>query len=431
MIFRKRAAPLTPIPEPPSGLSTFRVQVGAITVEGLAREDCGSAVEVILGAVSMADPKDLVDGLRYSHGSWYFNLHQTARKSFRVSAVDLSGPGLEFSTWDLSYAATLLAVQSTWSKSVSETAWSPVKLGQTLRVSPSALDMPRVTLRREEPTEPNDSGWVVGPGAAADQEVLPVHDVIRRRGNLARALTLPVGARVETAGKKLVSIYAASDRFCWGVRDGLIGMEIPTPKSLARRWAVVSAVKTALGYGDSCNGSQNHMYHDDGGGNWVAMDVLDDQRALLYGHDHEASENVLSGTGGDSDVEMNLLAKTPDWWNAGLPREGVPIGFVFGFEGGSWARAEYDHADGFLSVGFPMKSDEALAEEIVDWIGDASRRSGTRHIPAPADLTAAISEGANITVEVLGAICGPGIGDLEAGVAAARNFLEPKNSSAD
>ena len=96
---------------------------------------------------------------------------------------------------------------------------------------------------------------------------------------------------------------------------------------------------------------------------------LDDGRAVLWGFHTQHSQTA----GAD------LLGGSPDW--IGQPEvrqrlEADELGFVYGAFNGTWARASYPGdpwepaEDGFAQIGEWITSDEAAADEMVEWVAE-------------------------------------------------------------
>jgi hypothetical protein len=204
----------------------------------------------------------------------------------------------------------------------------------------------------------------------------------------------------------------------------LVPVDLPAPNELRNRWAAYAAVMAALGFGDLSNATPQRWHYDDAGGNWAELVLLDDGRALLFGHDGEYSETYFREAAEYfEEEETDLLADAPDWWGSVLPRgEDLWIGFVYGFENDVWQRADYDLEDGFESVGNPAFFDARLQDLVAEFINGRGTDAGIEHTPASDAITALSERGPLLTEEDLAAVFGPVSGDLVAGVAAARAF---------
>jgi hypothetical protein len=204
----------------------------------------------------------------------------------------------------------------------------------------------------------------------------------------------------------------------------LVPVDLPAPNELRNRWAAYAAVMAALGFGDLCNATPQRWHYDDAGGNWAELILLHDGRALLFGHDGEYSETYFREAAAYfEEEETNLLADAPDWWGSVLPQgEDLWIGFVYGFEGDVWQRADYDLEDGFESVGNPAFSDARLQDLVAEFIRGRGTDAGVDHSPDCIAVAKLVERGPSLTTEDLAAVFGPVSGDLSAGVSAAQAF---------
>ena len=204
----------------------------------------------------------------------------------------------------------------------------------------------------------------------------------------------------------------------------LVTVDLDPPYLLRGRWAAVSAIRTALDYGrswDCCANGPDWHYHD-GGGNWMQLTLLDGDRAVLFGNDHEYSDTYFREAAEEfGEPETDLLAGTPDWFEEAFER---PIayerwyGFIYGFDDGGWRRAEYVQSDGFTSVGLPAASAETAATTISYDVSKGDEKAA----PSPEAVHTLLSAGADLTEAQLAAVALSDSVDLAAGVAAARRF---------
>jgi hypothetical protein len=204
----------------------------------------------------------------------------------------------------------------------------------------------------------------------------------------------------------------------------LVPVDLPTPNELRNRWSAYAAVMAALGFGDLCNATPQRWHYDDAGGNWAELVLLDDGRALLFGHDGEYSETYFREAAAYfEEEETDLLADAPDWWGSVLPQgEDLWIGFVYGFEHDAWQRADYDLEDGFESVGNPALSEGRFHDLVGEFIRGRGTDAGVDHTPGSAAVAKLVERGPLVTTEDLAAVFGPVSGDLPAGVSAAKAF---------
>ncbi len=204
----------------------------------------------------------------------------------------------------------------------------------------------------------------------------------------------------------------------------LVNVELDHPNVLRNRWAADAAVMAALGFVNVSHAEGRRWHYDDSGGNWADLVMLDDGRAVLFGHDHEYSDTYFREAAAYfQEDETDLLADAPDWWGTVLPTgEDQWIGFVYGFDGTSWSRADYAINDGFASVNVPACSTERLHEMVNEFVEGAAGDAGVEHATDSAAIDSLIELGPAITVEALTNLFGPVPHDAAAGVIAASAF---------
>ncbi|MGI5195752.1 proteophosphoglycan 5 [Streptomyces sp. CA-288835] len=206
---------------------------------------------------------------------------------------------------------------------------------------------------------------------------------------------------------------------------GLVTLDLPAPTQLRGRWAAFAAVLAARGWGSGCCARASVWHYDDGGGNWVDLYHLGEDRAVMLGNDHEYSETYY-GPAAEyfGEEETDLLAGAPDWWRPVVSRAMATdeyVGFVYGFDGARWQRAEYDLPDGFLSVGLPALNDDRIHKSVISHTRGAPGLGGAE---PPADaIDALIAADGDVTEAHVTAVIGKGGWDAAAGAAAAREFL--------
>ena len=204
----------------------------------------------------------------------------------------------------------------------------------------------------------------------------------------------------------------------------LVDVELDAPNTLRNRWAAHAAVMAALGHEALSNATAQRWHYDDAGGNWADLVLLDGGRAVLFGHDHEYTETYFREAAVYfQEEETDLLAEAPDWWGSVLPTgEDQWIGFVYGFDGTSWSRADYQLDDGFASVAVPACSDERLHELITEFVNGAARCAGLEHTVEPTAIDALVALGPAITADALATLFGQLERDTQAACAAAQAF---------
>jgi hypothetical protein len=201
----------------------------------------------------------------------------------------------------------------------------------------------------------------------------------------------------------------------------MITLDLPTPGRMRPRWAAFAAVLAARGWGDGCRADGPRWHYDDGGGNWCDL-VVSGDRAVLVGHDHEYSDTYFR-TAAEyfQEEETDLLAGAPDWWAPpaeAAMAEGSWVGFVYGFEAGTWRRAEYATSDGFTSLNPPILTDAWCRELACEFAKKAPGLSGD---PDPRAFDAMLAADGRLTEGMLEDFV-PGW-DAAAGVRAAAAFL--------
>jgi hypothetical protein len=202
----------------------------------------------------------------------------------------------------------------------------------------------------------------------------------------------------------------------------LVHVDLPSPSSMRGGWAALAAVYAARGWGRDVWATSDEWFYHDGGGNWASLRLVEHDKVLLIGHDHEYSETYF-GKAAEyfGEEETDLLSGAPDWWagRLDLPPVAEWIGFIYGWDGKTWQRAQYGKPDGFAEVGLLSAcslTDMQMLEEL------AKNAPGLHGMPASDALRVLVSANAGITDELL-AKAVPGW-NIEAGVAAARRFLE-------
>ncbi|MBA4022963.1 MAG: hypothetical protein C0482_11435 [Gordonia sp.] len=205
-------------------------------------------------------------------------------------------------------------------------------------------------------------------------------------------------------------------------------VDMPSPDRLRPRWAAFAAVLAGRGprWAEGAHASADAWHYDDGGGNWVDLCVTPVGHAVLVGHDHEYSETYFRDAAEYFEEQhTDLLAGTPAWWSAtiapyldDITGQGVWIGFIYGFDGSSWSRADYDAEDGFSSLRLPFVSDERTVEQITMHLSRAA--------PGPeldvSAVQALVAAGPAVDRATLDAVFKGRELDAGAALAAARGF---------
>ncbi|MEU8706301.1 proteophosphoglycan 5 [Streptomyces sp. NPDC048565] len=221
----------------------------------------------------------------------------------------------------------------------------------------------------------------------------------------------------------------------------LIPLDLPDPMSLRGRWAALAAVQAAAGRGDDCRADGPLWHYDDGDGSWADLHRLGGGRAVLLGQDRHDSETFYAEASDFfEEEETDLLTGAPEWWEPAVRRvrdseQQLFLGFVYGFDGSGWYRAEYELEDGFRSVGLPALSVALTRERILATVqaavqqrpGGGGRRAADgaeREVVDPEAVDALIAADGAVDAALVAEVgpSSPGW-DPEAGAAAARAFL--------
>jgi hypothetical protein len=195
-------------------------------------------------------------------------------------------------------------------------------------------------------------------------------------------------------------------------------VELAPPQELWTRWAALAAALTTVGHDDVWTAGPDGAHHDDHGGNWSHLSLIEGGRAVLYGYDHEYSDTVMH------EPAIDLLAGAPDWlpWDALLPLAGTDeLGYVYWHDGTGWARADYDAADGLTATAGQVLDDDAalteLGEFVFEWGQHEPDTAAERDRVAGAGRALlAAARARRVDGTVLSAYAGKG---LEAGLAVA------------
>lgn len=195
----------------------------------------------------------------------------------------------------------------------------------------------------------------------------------------------------------------------------LITINLPSPAELRGGWAARAAVQESYSPDGFVSAAEDGWLYSDGGGNWVYLRIVGNDKALLLGHDHEFSQTALTEANA---VNSILLADAPSWWLENAfphPLGEDVIGFIYGWENNQWQRSNYRENDGFEYVGLlaaiSASGRHSISETVKDMYGSA-KLSAVKNL---------ISADANISEAHLKKITDK---NIAAGIAAARNFLK-------
>jgi len=141
----------------------------------------------------------------------------------------------------------------------------------------------------------------------------------------------------------------------------IITVDLPAPGLLWTRWATLAAALTAIDFDDVWSVDDRGGHHDDGGGNWAHLALIEGGFAVLYGCDHEYSDTT------SADPPVDLLEGAPDWlpWDdlLGYAAEDQ-LGYVLWHDGSGWRRVDYpggEHDGLSQTAGAVLDAEETLA----------------------------------------------------------------------
>ncbi|MGW7685874.1 hypothetical protein ACWGID_34335 [Kribbella sp. NPDC054772] len=216
-------------------------------------------------------------------------------------------------------------------------------------------------------------------------------------------------------------------------------VDLDDPEELRARWTALAAVAHATGFDRRWYADGDGYHHQDETASVLRMVRLGDGRVVLWGF--HTQHSLTAGA--------DLLAGSPDWIAQPEVRQrqsAGELGFVYGAFNGTWARASYPGdpwqpaEDGFATIGQWITSDEAAADEMIEWVAEWSDYLGGLDELRPYGVDLIRS---GVSPEALGAFFAhfaidprsPVQPDLPAGAAAAedftRNFAVPASFAED
>ncbi|WP_245847254.1 hypothetical protein [Dietzia natronolimnaea] len=211
-------------------------------------------------------------------------------------------------------------------------------------------------------------------------------------------------------------------------------IDLPRPEKLAPRWSALAAVLAAYGprWAESAYATDSTWHYDDGGGNWADIRFAGEGRAVLLGYDHEYSTTYFRAAAEYfGEPETDLLAGCPAWWAEAIgdyleriDSEGMWIGFIYGFDGGTWTRAEYDDDDGFTSLNLPALDDRAVLPQITGQLTMSIGGRPAGAAPDPALLDRVLAECPDLSADTARALLGGRGLDVDAALRAAHQFRQ-------
>lgn len=146
-------------------------------------------------------------------------------------------------------------------------------------------------------------------------------------------------------------------------------VDLDDPEELRARWTALAAVAHATGFDRRWYADADGYHHQDETASVLRLARIGDGRVVLWGF-----HTQHSATAG-----ADLLAGSPDWIGQPEVRQrqaSGELGFVYGAFNGTWARASYPGDpwqpadDGFQHIGGWITSDEAAADEMVEWVAE-------------------------------------------------------------
>ncbi|WP_347238394.1 hypothetical protein [Dietzia sp. B19] len=209
-------------------------------------------------------------------------------------------------------------------------------------------------------------------------------------------------------------------------------IDLPSPDTMAPRWSALAAVLAAYGprWAESAYSDGSTWHYDDGGGNWADIRFLGDGRAVLLGHDHEYSETYFRSAAeyfGES--ETDLLSGCPPWWAEAIgdyldriDSEGTWIGFIYGYDGSTWTRADYDGDDGFTSLNVPFLGGQPVLKQITSQLTMSIGGRPAGAAPDPQLLDRVLAECPELSADTAQALLGGRDLDIDAALRAAHQF---------
>src|SRR4051794_1210243 len=160
----------------------------------------------------------------------------------------------------------------------------------------------------------------------------------------------------------------------------LTDVDLPAPGLLWTRWATLAAALTGIGYADVWYVDERGAHHDDHGGSWARLALVDGARAVLFGYDRDHSATT------EADPPLDLLTGAPDWlpWDDLVAlAEADRLGFVAWHAEGRWSRVRYRDAigDGLAeTVGAVLSNENTLRE-----LADIVEEWGQHELPTAAE----------------------------------------------
>jgi hypothetical protein len=204
----------------------------------------------------------------------------------------------------------------------------------------------------------------------------------------------------------------------------LTDVDLPAPGLLWTRWATIAAALTGIGFADVWFVDDRGAHHNDHGGSWARLALLDGARAVLFGYDRDHSATAAA------DPPIDLLTGAPEWlpWDDLVALADTDhLGFVVWHAEGRWSRTRYreEIGDGLVqTVGAVLSTENTLrelGEVITEWGSHELRTAASRdEVREAAERLLASAVRGEVTGEAVERLLGrvPAL-DLTAALAAA------------
>ena len=204
-------------------MTDVRGRVAAGEIVAACRDDLAPLARAMLAAFAQRDRAGpaLHDGSRVQFG-WSVLTLRRDNDALRVCEPDFGGdPFADFSARvDVSLA--VIREQAAVLRRTGATGMDARWDAHVIIVPATALAAPGVFLRREAPSGPEDSGWLIGdvdhPPAQAEVEAadaVPVYRLLALRPFLLRLLALPVGWFIRVSGERIEEVIDVDGKTQW------------------------------------------------------------------------------------------------------------------------------------------------------------------------------------------------------------------------
>ena len=147
-------------------------------------------------------------------------------------------------------------------------------------------------------------------------------------------------------------------------------VDLDDPEELRARWTALAAVAHATGFDRRWYADADGYHHQDETASVLRMVRLEDGRAVLFGFHTQHSQTAGRRPAGRARRTGSGSRRCGSGWLR------AQLGFVYGAFNGTWARASYPGdpwqpvEDGFAPIGQWITSDEAAADEMIEWVAE-------------------------------------------------------------